>query len=65
MSLAIEDLDVAFFDAIGLLVDLDYEKEMRGRDGPIGCANLFARDFERNLICGVKLESMLYFADLM
>ena len=32
MSPVTKDLDVAFFDAIGLLVDLDDEKEMRARD---------------------------------
>ena len=55
MSLAAEDLDAAFFDAIDLLVDLDDEREMRGRDGPTGRANLFARDFRRNLIRGLEL----------
>ena len=55
MSLATKDLDVTFFDVIGLLVDLDGEREMRGRDGPTGRANLFARDFRRNLIRGFEL----------
>ena len=32
MSLATEDLDAAFFDVIDFLVDLDDEREMRGRD---------------------------------
>ena len=35
MSLATEDLDATFFDAIGLLVDLDDKREMRGRDVPL------------------------------
>ena len=45
MSLAAEDLDATFFDAIDLFVDLDDEREMRGKDGPTGRSNLFARDF--------------------
>ena len=65
MSLATVDLDATFFDAIDLLVDLDDKREMRGRDCPSGRANLFTRDFQRHLICGVELELVLYFCDLM
>ena len=35
MLLATADLDAAFFDAIDFLVDLDDEREMRGRDVPL------------------------------
>ena len=56
MSFAAEDLDATFFDAINLFVDLDDERDMKGRDGPTGHANLFARDFRRHLIRGFELS---------
>ena len=44
---------------------LQKEKEMKSIDGPTGCAKLFTRDFQRNVIRGIGLCILIDLVDTM